>query len=562
MNHKMRWSWPSYVLSCTFLLGCGTTPIDGGNSSRDAGPDGSVESCGTDARSWTVPSDAGTVVYNLRIPIPPVRKIDLVFVIDNSPSMAAKQQKLAAQFPELITALMDPSTGQLPDLRIAIVDSDMGGCGPGNGDGGKFQMPSAAACGITDASKPWLFENTNAYPVQTNFNGDLATVFACLASGIGASGCGYAQPLRALEAAFFDPANVALQRTGFLRPDAYLGVVIITDQDDCSAGASDGIFAANPGLANETATLRCATRAYACNGQNLTSFPPGYPTTAALTANFADCEARTDFCGPGVDTTQPTACAPLDDFGILAGEIKQLKADPDQILITGIFGWPPTDADMSTANLTIDETPNPNEADTAHPELFDNWPMCYDANHPPTNKDPATGFDRDAAAWGATAGLRLSAFVDEFGYDGLKYSVCQPDFSAAIAGIGTAPIRELQDLCMGQKLVDTDLVQPGVQPSCDVWYLVPDPDNPSCLYSQSPPIPQCDAAQSVVPCWQVDHDYNQCPGAAGGGVGQLLNVTRAPETTFDEGVVVSARCQACPDVAAGAAVMPGCDYSL
>jgi len=561
MNNKMWWSWPSCVLSCAFLLGCETRPINGGNSGRDAGPDGLVEGCGTDARSWTVPTDAGTVVYNLRIPIPPVRKIDLVFVIDNSPSMAAKQEKLAAQLPELISALTDPDTGQLPDLRVAIVDSDMGGCGPGAGDGGKFQMINAAGCGVTDASKPWLFENTNAYPIQTNFNGDLATVFGCLASGVGASGCGYAQPLRALESAFFDPANVAPQRDEFLRPDAYLDVVIITDQDDCSAGASDGIFAANSGLGNETATLRCATRAYACNGQNLTSFPPGYPTTAAFTASLSDCAARTDFCGPGVDTTQPTACVPLEDFRVVASEIKQLKADPYQILITGIFGLPLSESDMATASLTIDETPNPNQADTTHPELFENWPICYDASHPPTNKDEATGFDRDAAAWGATAGLRLSAFVDEFGYDGLKYSICEPDLEAAMVGMGTALEKKLQDLCMGQKLVDTDLVQPGVQPGCEVSYLIPVPGSPGCLYSQSPPIPPCDAAQSVVPCWQVAHDFTKCPDIAGGGSGQLLNVTRAPGTTFDEGVVVSVRCQACPDTVAGAPVMPGCDYS-
>ena len=56
----------------------------------------------------------------------PRRAIDLVFLIDNSPSMAPKQEKLKAQFPKLIAALKDPSDGPLPDLRIAIIDSDLG----------------------------------------------------------------------------------------------------------------------------------------------------------------------------------------------------------------------------------------------------------------------------------------------------------------------------------------------------------------------------------------------------------------------------------------------------
>jgi hypothetical protein len=72
------------------------------------------------------------------IPVSPVRQLDMVFMIDNSPSMAPKQAKLQAQFPNLINALQDPTTANLPDLRVAIIDSDLGtdgawqsgSCGP------------------------------------------------------------------------------------------------------------------------------------------------------------------------------------------------------------------------------------------------------------------------------------------------------------------------------------------------------------------------------------------------------------------------------------------------
>ena len=91
------------------------------------------------------------------------RKLDSVFMIDDSPSMAPKQAKLKVHFPKLITALQDPNTGALPDLRIAIIDSDLGAggrwspaettnCIPDSannnniwGDEGHFQMVGAAS---------------------------------------------------------------------------------------------------------------------------------------------------------------------------------------------------------------------------------------------------------------------------------------------------------------------------------------------------------------------------------------------------------------------------------
>jgi hypothetical protein len=157
---------------------------------------------------------------------------------------------------------------------------------------------------------------------------------------------------------------------------------------------------------------------------NLTASPPGYPTNAAFTHAFSDCQARTDSCpnqtdgsSSGTDTSVPTDCSPLKDLHNLAHEIKSLKADPDQIVVAGIFGWPRSDADMASAQYKIAPVPNPNTADTQHPTVYDYWPVCYDPNHlpSPATTDPATGFDATAAAWGATGGLRESAFVDEFG---------------------------------------------------------------------------------------------------------------------------------------------------
>jgi len=356
--------------------------------------------------------DTGTYVVELN----PVRQLDLVFMIDNSPSMAPKQDKLRSNFPRLIAALKNPIDDSLPDLRVAIIDSDLGtdgaygngNCGPndsnGNsayGDMGKFQMVGASACGVTSSSAQWL-EYRQGQPV--NFTGEIDTVFGCLAGNLGTFGCGEEHQLQAFEYALVlkNIGNDAQQ--AMLRAKANLGLVFLSDEDDCSAATNDGMFGDLLGLRDESASLRCVTRSLACNDRNLTTSPPGYPTDASFTAPLASCHARIDACAnaldgtKGTDTSQPTSCSPLRSVQRMVDEIKALKADPDtQIFVVGIFGWPLDDTQTADARLKIAPIPNPNTADTQHPQVFETWPVCYDPDHTPDHPDPTTGFDVDAA---------------------------------------------------------------------------------------------------------------------------------------------------------------------
>ena len=47
-------------------------------------------------------------------------------------------------------------------------------------------------------------------------------------------------------------------QAAMVRPDANLGLIFVTDEDDCSAATNDGIFADNPSLGHESPSLRCA----------------------------------------------------------------------------------------------------------------------------------------------------------------------------------------------------------------------------------------------------------------------------------------------------------------
>src|SRR5882757_7455696 len=79
----------------------------------------------------------GRVEYK-DIPVTVNRNLDLLFVIDDSPSMADKQQNLADNFPNFINVL-NTIQGGLPDVHIGVVTSDMGSKGndgmTGNGIG-------------------------------------------------------------------------------------------------------------------------------------------------------------------------------------------------------------------------------------------------------------------------------------------------------------------------------------------------------------------------------------------------------------------------------------------
>ena len=591
-------------LCCKKLCVCKDFLPPGGPSMPTActDPDTSPGTCGGGTSSQPPYPGSVAVQTDLYVSISPNRLIDLVVMVDNSTCMPPKVTKLNAQFSRLIEALRDPNDRILPDLRVAVIDSDLGtgcaydsgSCGPKTlsdpsnpgcfGDQGRFQMLSAPTACTFNAGAMFLEYKAGA---AVNYTGDINTVFACLASNLGTVGCGQEHQLQAFE---FALAAQGLgndeQQRAFLRSNAYLGLVFLTDEDDCSAVLNAGLFGDKPELRTESASLRCATRAHMCGGQNLSTSGPIYPTTAAYEHPFADCKARTDTCpnmtdgdSTNTDASGPTDCAPFKNIRHLANEIKALKGDPDnQILVAGIFGWPlgepesQTFADnLAAAKYKIAPVPNPNMADTQHPQVFDYWPICYDPDHRPTtaSADPETGFDANAAGWGATGGLREAAFVDEFGENGLKFSICERDFAGAMTTIGNTIAKKLQNLCVDYKLVDTDdNPSNGVQADCRVSLRAPmvDPENQVTYQEILPALEQClpgaTSGTTSAPCWQLVRDKVACPTN-----GQLVTVIRtaadiAAKPQLDPGTKLGMQCRTCPDPIPGAAAPAGCAYAL
>jgi hypothetical protein len=154
------------------------------------------------------------------------QKIDVLFVIDNSQSMTEEQTNLIANFPQFISVL--DASGL--DYRVAVTTTGRDyrwregpfSASQSGGDNGTLLKP--ATCAMTNR---WL---DKADP-------DVGTAFSCVAN-VGTSGPSREMPLGAMRDAFEERIADGTN-AGFHRPDALLGVVFLTDEEDCSYERSE-----------------------------------------------------------------------------------------------------------------------------------------------------------------------------------------------------------------------------------------------------------------------------------------------------------------------------------
>jgi hypothetical protein len=398
------------------------------------------------------------------------RKADILFVVDNSPSMAEEQDNLARNFPAFIRRLRD-IPGGLPDVHIAVVTTDLGagpassGCHPG-GDGALFQGWDKG-CGLDGQSR---FISASDGEKTRNYHGDLAAVFGCMAK-VGVAGCGYEHQLAAAARAL--SVTRTPQNAGFLRDDAYLQIIFITDEDDCSADDSSDLFTRSfPG---DEPSFRCSRVGHRCQG-----LPPG------------DAELQVP-----LDTCQPADDGPLTSVRALVDEIRALKKNPGQILVSGIFGWP-------------SGGPGTYKVGKSAMNRWDNLPVC------------------DSKNGEAAAGLRLKSFVEAFGNNGSMSSICAGEFASVLDKIGHDLIDFIDPPCLTGPLLDTGAAD-GVQPDC--------------LISETSPgapehyLPHCDPGTTSA-CWTTQ------PAAACTQSGLTLVIRRngAPEPAD---AAISMKCRTC-----------------
>jgi hypothetical protein len=384
-------------LACALVAlaaGCGSTPLDNtggaGTGGSIAGQGGGSAGRGGGGASGGRSGGAGG------------RNVDILFLIDDSSSMQPSQMNLERNFPAFIRSL-EGLPGGLPDLHLAVVSSDMGagdgsisGCA-GEGKGGIFRYSPRGACTATNLAAGATYISNIAG--TANYTGNLEDVFTCIAA-LGDSGCGFEQQLRAIVRALGADGRAApAENQGFLRPDAYLFIVMLTNEDDCSTPPGSLLFdiASNLTLAaplGPPSNFRCNEFGHLCTG--------GKPPRRAPTGNVMDTVTLSD-CVPA------EANGMLTPIATLLAQIRALKADPDHEIVVSAITGPTTPYQVHWKNpSTIDTGP---------------WP---EITHSCTATD--TSF--------ADPAVRIGAFVDAFGTNGIKLSICDNSYAPALQIIG------------------------------------------------------------------------------------------------------------------------------
>jgi hypothetical protein len=209
------------------------------------------------------------------------RKIDFLFVIDNSGSMADEQAQLVASFPAFMATI--EQTLEISDYQILATDTDAasvtskyycGGsgccdlhCGIDLGgwccelvdaecEGGALCTPPADACdvelgaGLDDDATGADCGFFGGHRYLLEGEPDLPGGFACAAL-VGTDGDSQELVAEAMLAAVGPSAQPGGCNAGFLRNDAILVVTLITDEGDSSQGTAaqwhDALVAAKGG---------------------------------------------------------------------------------------------------------------------------------------------------------------------------------------------------------------------------------------------------------------------------------------------------------------------------
>jgi hypothetical protein len=436
------------------------------------------------SKSTTLPSGCGTLAMDLAVTDVDIRveqniknKVDILFMVDDSPGTGPKQAELRARFPQLIKILDDFGKTNPASYHIGVVTSDLGAgqftlgggqCKPG-GRGGKLQPKGAAAdptCVPPTSGLNYIDYNqinqTNNLPAGQ----DLATTFGCMAS-VGTMGCGFEQPLESVYKALHDQVP---ENAGFLRNDAVLVVVWMTDEDDCSADPNTDLFDPSQTQYGALLSYRCTQYGIQCGN------PP-------MSLPYGD--------SGGVQS--PCSSLPPENGGKLIDVQKYVnyftkpaaqggvKVNPQDVVLAGITA----PSSMGAESLLANPNPQPPGPYVVCPGPVDGKTCAVVLQHScisPQNTqffgDPAVRINQ---VIGAAANQQLT-------------SVCDTSYQPALQGLGQKIVSTVGAGCITRPLLDPQ------SPDCTVEDETSNQDGSVTITA----IPACAQSGGETPCWKLD----------------------------------------------------------
>lgn len=160
-------------------------------------------------------------------PPPTCQAVDLLFVVDNSGSMGDEQLNLVASFPGFISGIRE-RLGSATSYHVGVVTTDAYA----------WDLPMCQSLGgLTVRTGGMLSSDETCGPFALGrsfmtVEDDLDEAFSCAAQ-VGIDGAGVERPMDAIAGVLTDPSGInSVCNEGFLRDEALLVIVLITDEED------------------------------------------------------------------------------------------------------------------------------------------------------------------------------------------------------------------------------------------------------------------------------------------------------------------------------------------
>ena len=415
------------------------------------------------------------------------KDVDILFVIDNSGSMAEEQQRVAENFEAFITVL--EADDVQANYRIGITTTDVGNprcksTTPENGnlvlsscldrvDDGQFTASDidyseacTANCMLRDADltiEPTVTEHdTTKSPRkwiekingESNVNGtdSMVEAFQCFGPQ-GVAGCGFESHLEGMYKALAAAKQKSSKNNfDFIREAAILSIVIITDEADCSYNpdpeiskifTTNKVFWFDPATDVAPSSSMCWDAGVRCEGSA--------PSFSACRSENYDKDGNPDA------SDADAVLIPVDKYVNFVTEIEKNKQmyDPDQqVLVSLIAGVP-----IGYENFSA-EIPYQDSDDAEYQSLFGIGPGCIVG---PANMPTST----------AVPPVREREFAEAFNVDDEEgrnlYSICDDDYSAALADIADKIRDQIKPACMPNCVQDTKPETEVVDANCQLY---------------------------------------------------------------------------------------------
>jgi hypothetical protein len=339
--------------------------------------------------------------------------------------MAPAQATLRQSFARFVAALR-ALPGGVPDLHVAVISSDMGAgdgsvasCDSTGGKQGIFQYTARGTCTSTGLQTGATYIS-DANGVK-NYTGNMEDVLGCIGA-LGEAGCGFEHQFAAITRALGVDGlgGPPAENAGFLRSDAYLVVILLTNEDDCSAALGNGpnnripLFdtGSNTNMASQLgppSNFRCNEFGHTCP-TGVTSIGRSFPHPDRNAPNL-DVAATVTYAGCVSDDNDGYLLSAADT----ANRIKSLKRDPSQVLVAAITGpaspytvtWKAPSSTDTSCNTTGKTCPWPV---IAHSCTATNGASPIRAFAPPTSSISSAPTERCRPSAAQTSGRHWSSW--------------------------------------------------------------------------------------------------------------------------------------------------------